>query len=135
MRSSVIPTLRYPDAPAAIEWLCANFGFHRHAVYENPDGTIGHSELTLNGGMIMVSSILATPCSPYYKEPTDIGGAETQSAYLLVADADAVYEKAKAADAEILIDIKSESYGGRGFTCRDPQGHIWSVGTYSPWPA
>ena len=61
--------------------------------------------------------------------------AKRKRAYVIVTDADAVYERAKAAGAEILIDIKTEDYGGRGFTCRDPEGHIWNFGTYDPWPA
>jgi len=133
MNSTVVPCLRYPDAPAAIDWLCASFGFVRHAVYANPDGQIGHAELTLNGGMIMVSSVLETPFSRYRLEPAECGGRETQTTYLIVADADAVYARAKANGAEILLEIKSESYGGRGFSCRDPQGHVWSLGTYNPW--
>jgi uncharacterized glyoxalase superfamily protein PhnB len=66
-------------------------------------------------------------------QPDEIGGRETQSPYVVVADADAVYATAKAAGAQIVIDIKDESYGGRGFTCRDLEGRLWSFGTYDPW--
>jgi uncharacterized glyoxalase superfamily protein PhnB len=52
---------------------------------------------------------------------------------LIASDADAIYARAKAAGAEILLDIKDEDYGGRGFTCRDREGHIWNFGTYDPW--
>ena len=62
-----------------------------------------------------------------------MGGVETQSPYLVVNDADAVYERAKAAGAQIIIEIKNEDYGGRGFTCRDLEGRLWNVGTYDPW--
>jgi uncharacterized glyoxalase superfamily protein PhnB len=44
-----------------------------------------------------------------------------------------VYERAKAAGAEIVIDIVTQPYGGRDFTCRDLEGHLWSFGTYDPW--
>jgi len=54
--STIMPALRYKDAPAAIDWLCQVFGFARHAVYATPEGSIGHAELTLNGGMIMLGS-------------------------------------------------------------------------------
>ena len=67
------------------------------------------------------------------KQPDEIGGAETQSAHLIVSDADALYAMAKAAGAEILLDIKDEDYGARGFTCRYLEGHIWNFGTYDPW--
>jgi uncharacterized glyoxalase superfamily protein PhnB len=64
--------------------------------------------------------------------PAALGGT-TQSPYLVVADADAIYRSAIAAGAEIVIEIKDEDYGGRGFSCREPEGHIWNVGTYNPW--
>jgi uncharacterized glyoxalase superfamily protein PhnB len=54
--STVMPALRYVDAPAAIDWLCRVLGFERHAVYPGPGGTIAHAELTLSGGMVMLGS-------------------------------------------------------------------------------
>ena len=50
----------------------------------------------------------------------------------MVNNADLVYGRALEAGAKILLDIKDEDYGGRGFTCRDPEGHVWSIGTYDP---
>jgi uncharacterized glyoxalase superfamily protein PhnB len=131
----VIPCLRYRDAPAAIEWLCSTFGFNKQAVYPNSDGTIAHAQLTFGNGMIMLGSAVekATEWGRLIKQPDQIGDAETQSAYLIVADADVLYARAKAAGAEIMIDIKDEDYGGRGFSCRDIEGHLWSFGTYDPW--
>jgi uncharacterized glyoxalase superfamily protein PhnB len=55
-KSTIMPGLRYQDAPAAIEWLCNVLGLERHAVYPGPDDTIGHAELVLNGGMVMLGS-------------------------------------------------------------------------------
>jgi uncharacterized glyoxalase superfamily protein PhnB len=131
--TTVIPCLRYRDAPAAIAWLCDVFGFERHLVVPNPDGTIAHAQLRLGNGMIMLGSVLDTEYGRLMKQPDEIGGAETQSAYVIVPDADVVYARATAAGAEIVIDIKDEDYGGRGFSCRDREGHLWSVGTYDPW--
>ena len=134
-KATVIPCLRYRDASAAIEWLCSTFGFNKQAVYPNSDGTIAHAQLTFGNGMIMLGSAVekATEWGKLIKQPDQIGGAETQSAYLIVADADVLYARAKAAGAEIVIDIKDEDYGGRGFSCRDIEGHLWSFGTYDPW--
>jgi uncharacterized glyoxalase superfamily protein PhnB len=83
--------------------------------------------------MIMCGSIKDTPFWRYIKQPDEIGGCETQTACVVVNDADVIYQRAKAAGAEILVDIKSADYGGRGFTCRDLEGHIWNFGTYDPW--
>jgi uncharacterized glyoxalase superfamily protein PhnB len=129
----IIPTMRYRDAFAAIDWLCRAFGFEKHAVRSDANGIVQHAQLTYRGGMIMLSSLVDSAYSKMIKQPFDIGGCETQAPYLIVPDADAHYATAKAAGAEILIEIKTESYGGRGYTCRDPEGHIWSFGTYDPW--
>lgn len=136
-KATIIPCLRYRDAPAAIGWLCANFGFEKQAVYPNPDGTIAHAQLTFGNGMIMLGSASRTESKwgQLIRQPDEIGGAETQSAYLIVPDADVIYARAKAGGAEILLEIKDEDYGGRGFTCRDLEGHIWNFGTYDPWAA
>ena len=133
--SSIIPCMRYDDAASMIEWLCATFGFEKQAVYANEDGSIGHAQLTYGSGMIMLGSNTKreSEWGRLIKQPKEIGGAETQCAYVVVTDADATYAKAKAAGAKILIEIRDESYGGRGFTCADPEGHIWNFGTYNPW--
>ncbi|MPN55348.1 hypothetical protein SDC9_203030 [bioreactor metagenome] len=60
---------------------------------------------------------------------------ETQSACVIVSDADAHYARATAAGAEIVIDIADQDYGGRGYACRDPEGHLWWFGSYDPWAA
>jgi uncharacterized glyoxalase superfamily protein PhnB len=132
-KATVIPAMRYRDAPAAIEWLCDNLGFEKHLVVPDEQGGIAHAQLSFGNGMIMLGSLRESEYGKLLKQPDEIGGAETQSPYLVVDDADAVYEKVKAAGGEITIEIKDEDYGGRGFSCRDLEGHIWNVGTYDPW--
>lgn len=135
MPSTIIPCLRYRDVPKAIAWLYAAFGFEHHAVYPNPDGSIAHAQLTLGGGMVMLGSVTNEPTGwgKLIRQPDELGGVETQSAYIVVDDADVVYARAKAAGADIVLDIEDADYGGRGFSCRDLEGHIWSIGTYKPW--
>ena len=133
--STICPTLRYKDAPAAIEWLCGVLGCTKHAVYANPDGTIAHAELALGGGLIMLASNKDDAYGKGFKSPGELGGVETRSAYVAVGDADAVYARAQAAGAGIMRPIQDMDYGSREFTVRDPEGHTWSVGTYDPWTA
>ena len=133
-RANVIPCLRYRDAPAAIAWLCDTFGFERQLVVPGENGTIAHAQLSFGNGMIMLGSVARD--NAYGKlmtQPDEIGGAQTQTVCMVVADADAVYERVKRAGTEIIIDIKDEHYGGRGFTCRDLEQHVWSIGTYDPY--
>jgi len=130
-----MPALRYRDAKAAIAWLCRAFGFQQHAVYEDQTGGIAHAELVLGNGMIMLGSEREGAFGDVNVHPADVGRRVTQSIYMVVPDADAHYALAKASGAEIVIDIKTEDYGGRGYTCRDLEGHVWSFGTYNPWTA
>ncbi len=132
-RATIMPCLRYRDAPAAIDWLCKTLGFKAALVVPNEDGTIAHAQLSYGNGMIMLSSIFDTEYGRLLKQPAQIGMAVTQSAYLVVNDADEVHARCVQAGAPIEMPLQDEDYGGRGFTCRDPEGHIWSIGTYDPW--
>jgi uncharacterized glyoxalase superfamily protein PhnB len=133
-RATLIPCLRYRDAPAAIDWLCRVFGFDKHAVYEGPGNTIAHAQLSFGNGMVMLGS--AGKESAYDRlvtQPDAIGGKETQTVCVVTSDPDEIYRRATAAGAKILIDIQDEDYGGRGFTCSDLEGHVWNFGSYDPW--
>jgi uncharacterized glyoxalase superfamily protein PhnB len=127
--------MRYKDAPAAIEWLTGVLGFERRAVYDGPNGAIGHAELALGSGMIMLGSEKDDEHARRFKTPAETGGVETRSVYVVVADADAVYARAQAAGAKVIRPIADTPYGSREFTVVDPEGHSWSVGTYDPWAA
>lgn len=131
--ATIIPSLRYRDAPAAIEWLCRAFGFEKHAVYPDEHGGIAHAQLTFGNGMIMLSSASDDQWGRRIAQPDQIGDRETQCACLIVTDADAHYAQAKAAGATIVDEIRDQDYGGRGYCCRDLEGHMWWFGTYDPW--
>lgn len=133
--ATLIPCLRYCNAPAAIEWLCSTFGFEKHLVVLGENNSIVHAQLRLGNGMLMLGSAnrSGSEFDKLMKQPDEIGGAQTQTVYVVVPDADAVYERVRRAEVDIVIDIKDEDFGGRGFTCRDPERHIWSIGTYDPF--
>ncbi len=131
--STIIPCLRYRDAPAMIDWLCGAFGFARHAVYAEGD-VVHHAQLVFGNGMVMLSSARESePGAWAVSQPEECGGRNTQSPCVIVADTDAHYARAKAAGADIVIDIADQDYGGRGYACRDPEGHLWWFGSYDPW--
>jgi uncharacterized glyoxalase superfamily protein PhnB len=123
----------YRNAPEAIEWLCLVFGFEKRTVVPGPDDTILHAELTLGAGMLMLGSVQNNPNSQFIKHPDEVGGVETRSIYVIVSDADAVYDRATGAGAEIVLDIEDKPFGGRGFACRDLEGRLWYAGSYDPW--
>ena len=131
--ANVIPAMRYKDAGAAIEWLCEAFGFEKHLVVPGESGAIAHAQLVFGNGMIMLGSARDDEFGKFQKPPGDTGGVVSQSACIIVEDADKHYERAVAAGAEIVIEIKDYDFGGRGYTCRDPEGYLWTFGTYDPW--
>ena len=133
--ATIVSSLRYQDAPKAIDWLCRAFGFERHLVVPGEGETIAHAQLTFGRGMVMLGSSGAHGggFDELVKTPGEVGGVGTQSLYVIVDDADAHLARARAAGAEIVLDVEDKDYGGRGYTCRDLEGHVWSFGTYDPW--
>ena len=132
--ATIIPALQYRDAAAAIEFLCRAFGFEKKAVYEGEGGAIAHAELTLGNGMVMLGSTKETEYGRMLVRPREAGGV-TMSVYVIVEDCDAHFARAKAAGAEIVVEPVTQDYGGRDYTCKDPEGHVWTFGTYDPWAA
>lgn len=133
--SSIIPCLRYRDAHAAINWLCKAFGFARHAVYENEQGRVQNAQLSWGSGMIMLGEVSDNAFGRHIAQPDEIGGRETQCACVIVADIKAHYLQARATGAVIVDDYAEQDYGGAGYSCHDPEGHLWYFGSYDPWQA
>ena len=121
---TVFPGLRYRDAPAALEWLARAFGFEEVQVVPGPDGTVVHAEMRLSGGMIMLGS-----------DRDDRFGRRAGLGWVYVAldgDIDAHHDRAVAAGAVVVEPLRDEEYGSREYSARDPEGNVWSFGTYRP---
>ncbi len=133
--SALIPSLRYKDAHAAIAWLQRVLGLEPNAVFDGPDGTVAHAQLTFgNTGMVMLGS--ATNPSPYpalTAVPAEVGDRVTSPLYLVAPDCGPVWDSVRAAGAEVVQELRTMPYGGRAFTVRDPEGYLWSVGEFDPW--
>ena len=122
------PFFRYQDAPAAIDWLCRVFGFMQLMSVPGDNGTIVHAQLSLGPAIIMVGS--GSDWSGD-ERPNDILLVK-QGVYVSVDDADAHYETAKTAGAQIVRGPEDTDYGSREYSAYDPGGYYWSFGTYRP---
>ena len=131
--ATIIPALRYADANSAIDWLCRAFGFEKHLVVPEDDGSIAHAQLTFGNGMIMLGSVREDEFGRMIKQPDEIGGAETQSPYVIVKNVDKHCEQARSAGATVIMEPEDQPHGGRFYSCRDIEGHLWNFGTYDPW--
>jgi uncharacterized glyoxalase superfamily protein PhnB len=123
----VWPTLRAADARALIRFLVDVFGFEETAVYGDGD-LVHHAQLSwpLGGGIMLGSD--RTDGSVWSLRPGMFG------CYVVCDDPDGLYERAKAAGVEFIEDLNETDYGSRGFAVRDPEGNLWSFGTYRGEP-
>ena len=124
MQQTITPYLLYEDADAAARFACEAFGF-REAERVGDASTGLHVELELeeSGARIYLGS---PPPEAAFRNPSEVG--RTSLVYVLVGDADAHCECARAAGAEIVEEPADKPYGHRNYTCRDRQGHEWSFG-------
>ena len=132
---NVIPSLRYADAAKAIDWLCDAFAFERHLVVPGEDGAIAHAQLSFGNGMLMLGSggHHGRPFDDLVQPAKARDTIRTSSLYVIVKDVDAHCTRARAAGAEIMDEPRDEDYGGRGYTCRDIEGNVWTFGSYDPY--
>lgn len=125
--TKVFPTLVYDDGPAAIRFLEQALGFEQAAVYSGEtEGSIAHAQLNWPaGGAVMLSS---------GRGADDVFGDlanRTMSVYLVSDDPDGLFDRAQQAGAKIVRPLTDADYGSRGFSISDPEGNLWSVGTYA----
>lgn len=127
---NVFPALRYRDADAAIEWLKSAFKFEEKAVFRGEDGAVNHAELVLGAGIVMLGQ---SSSDGWLGGGVPDALASTISIYIVVADPDAHYKNAREAGAEIVRELADQDYGSREYSARDPEGNLWSFGTYDPY--
>ncbi len=124
-----ITFLNYDDAAAALDWLTEAFGFERTEVHP-ANGKIAHAEMRFQDGLVMLGSSGENELG--LKTPRELG-AVNAGVYVIVDDGiDAHYERALAAGAEVVRELHDTDYGSRDYIVRDPEGNLWSFGTYRP---
>ena len=134
VRQLAVPMISYENVAAAVDWLVKAFGFQEVGErYTEPDGTVTHAELELDGATVM----LGWP-GPDYRSPDHHARAcEHARAWLsvpyvvdgvlvYVRDVDGHCERARSAGARILREPKDEPYG-RAYTAADVEGHRWML--------
>lgn len=129
-----ITNISYKNPEKALQFLKEAFGFSEHSIYRDNKNNIQHGELTLGNAMIMISRANnESDFGKFTRTPNEVGGYNTQTPYFIIDKIDSHYKIAKAANAEIILEIKNEDYGGRGYSCKDLEGNIWSFGSYNPY--
>jgi uncharacterized glyoxalase superfamily protein PhnB len=130
---TVWPTLRARDARGLIRFLVDGFGFEETAVFgDQPDGggdVVVHAQLSWPlGGGVMLGSVRAEANDGWPLVPGSAG------CYVVTDDPDGLHDRAVAAGAEVVRPLHDTDYGSRDFAVRDPEGNLWSFGTYCGEP-
>jgi uncharacterized glyoxalase superfamily protein PhnB len=127
LNPTLYPGLLYRDADAAIDWLTATLGCREREVHRDPDGGVVHAELELGSAVLMLSS------AGIGREPFRSLPAGNALVYVAVDAVDELFARAEQAGADIALPLTDTDYGSRDFTLRDPEGTLWSFGTYRPF--
>lgn len=124
---SVFATLQAEDAHALLTYLTETFGFRLTARHDDGD-TVAHAELAWpeGAGGVMLGT--------YREGRTWSRRPGTAGTYVVVKEVDALHDRAQKAGAEVVAPLSDTDYGSREFTVKDPEGNLWSFGTYPGAP-
>lgn len=127
-RPALVSALCYRDPRAALKFLEEAFDFEIFLLIEDEQGNVGHSEMRFGTGAVMVGS----EWTDEHKSPASIGGQMTQTVHIQIepedGTIDAHCERARKAGAVIIAEPADQFYGDRTYRCKDPEGHIWTIG-------
>ncbi|MFN3217633.1 MAG: VOC family protein [Acidimicrobiales bacterium] len=121
--------LNYADAPAGIAFMVDVLGFEAQLVVPGDDpSVVEHSQLRWPEGGVVQAASAARPGNVFSDRPTGAG-----SLYVVTADPMAVYDRCVAAGVEVISEPETPDYDPDGmvFSIRDPEGNLWSFGTYA----
>ena len=123
----VTPYLIVRDAARALDFYKKAFGATEVLRIPAPGGKIGHAEIKIGDGMVMLADE-----SPEmgHNGPQSLGGTPITLMFY-VADVDAQFAQALAAGGKIKHPVKDQFYGDRSGTLTDPSGHIWTMATHT----
>ena len=122
----VTPYLIVAGAAGAIEFYKQAFGATERLRLDGPGGKIGHAELAIGDGLVMLADE-----NPEHgaRGPHSVGGSPI-TLHFYVEDVDAVAARAVAAGGTLKRPAADQFYGDRMASIEDPFGHIWHVATH-----
>jgi uncharacterized glyoxalase superfamily protein PhnB len=123
--TKIYPVLKYQDARVAFDFLEGALGCERLQVHEGENGGIAHAELRFGDEVLMFGT--TSEGDPQFNQAVG-----RTSVYVVVDDPDALFERVKGAGTEVVMEPTDQDYGSRDFIVRDPEGNLWSFGTYAP---
>jgi uncharacterized glyoxalase superfamily protein PhnB len=123
---SLTPYLVIDGAAQAIDFYKKAFGAKEVSRMAGPGGKVMHAELTIGDSRLMLSEAFPEMGS---RGPKALGGSPA-AVHLYVDNADAVFNQAVAAGAQVKMPLGNMFWGDRFGKLTDPFGHEWSVATH-----
>jgi PhnB protein len=125
--ASITPYLCVSDAPRMIEFYKTVFGAVELGRIKMPDGRIGHAELKIGNGMIMLAEEFP---EMGFLSPKSVGPARSPVLiHSYVEDCDAVYRRGIDNGARLIREPADQEHGDRVAQFSDPSGHVWFLAT------
>ncbi len=126
--ATLIPILRYRDPAAAVVWLCEAFAFKKHFLAEE-SGALVHAQLSLGEALLFLGPDHDDDKYGIHS-PLSLNGTN-QCVYIATEeDIDDHCLRAQSVGAVVITMPHDTPYGGREYSCLDPERHVWSIGTY-----
>lgn len=121
------PSLTVRDVEKALDFYQRAFGFKAKESMKGPDGKIMHAEMTYNDAVIMMGpeGAFGNPC----KSPASSGVLPPITLYFYCEDVEALFKKATAAGAKVIMPPENMFWGDRMCRLSDPEGYYWGFAT------
>jgi len=122
-RTTFVPMLTMKSGTMELDFYKQAFGAVEIRRWSNDDGSIHVAELSIDGAMFHLHE--EKPSAGKFT-PATVNGV-TNTIGLMVADVDAVIDRAIAAGARMTSPAQSYDYGYRQGEVVDPLGHHWLI--------
>ncbi len=123
---AVTPYLIVKDAAKAIDFYTSAFDAKETMRMPAPNGKIGHAELKIGHGRVMLAD--EAPQMGCFAPTGDT--RMSVSLLIYVDDVDTVFERAINAGATQTRPVENQFYGDRSGMLTDPFGHAWNIATH-----
>ena len=125
--NTLTPHLVVKGASQAIDFYKKAFGAEEIKRMPGPDGkSLIHAELKIGNSRLMLVDEFPEMNA---RGPETMGGTPV-TIHMFVEDADAVFNRALGAGAQVRMPLADMFWGDRYGVVSDPFGHLWSIATH-----
>ena len=121
---TVTAQLILDDAASTIDWYKKALGAEERMRALGPDGKVMHAEIQIGDTILMVNDPMGGA-----RSPKALGGSPA-SLWIYVPDCDALFSRAAAAGATVVMPVADQFWGDRSGTLIDPSGFQWTIATH-----